>query len=245
MKARKTIPSLLAFGALTFALWTPSEEDASTNAALSSNVDDNSHLEATNQSPIKLDPSIAELQSKLSDLEASIALAEDLIADSEALLDESENEEAEETTMIAGWELEDDNLWLEDPEVPLGDQIKSFEKISAAKPDALPSEGDRVELSLLDGKTATVEVKRGVFSQNGDYSWSGHLEGYGTDYPVVVTYGDNASFAMITTPEGSYSMESVNGKGWLYKNPSEEELTTPGNQDYLEIPGTHSANHDH
>jgi hypothetical protein len=39
----------------------------------------------------------------------------------------------------------------------------------------------------------------------------------------------------VTTPEGSYTMESIDGSGWLYKNPAEIELSIAGAPDFLEV----------
>ena len=59
-----------------------------------------------------------------------------------------------------------------------------------------------------------------------------------------MTYGADAVFASITTPQGSYSLESVNGSGWIYKNPAEVELTQPGKNDYLEVPEEELRKHE-
>ncbi|RLU01853.1 hypothetical protein [Ketobacter sp.] len=126
------------------------------------------------------------------------------------------------------------------PSFMLHDDVREYEVVNTDAAATYPGEGERVQLTLLNGKQVTVNVKNSTVTRNGDYSWSGHLDGYGDDYPVVMTYGKTSTFAMITTPEGSYSMESVEGVGWLYKNPAEHELTRPGHEDFLEIPEQHS-----
>jgi hypothetical protein len=83
------------------------------------------------------------------------------------------------------------------------------------------------------------DVQSTTTNPNGDYTWSGHLQGHGTDYPVVMTYGEHSIFATITTPEGSYTMESIDGLGWLYKNPAEVELSNPGAKDFLDVREAH------
>ncbi|MEE2733240.1 MAG: hypothetical protein VYA55_20645 [Pseudomonadota bacterium] len=125
------------------------------------------------------------------------------------------------------------------PTFMLHDDVREYEVVNTDAATTYPGEGERVQLTLLNGKQVTVNVKNSQVTRNGDYSWSGHLDGYGDDYPVVMTYGKTSTFAMITTPEGSYSMESVEGVGWLYKNPAEHELTRPGHEDFLEIPEQH------
>ena len=137
-------------------------------------------------------------------------------------------EKSEKTT---AWEMasgKDAN-----PSMPLNERVSEYAAIAVQRPENLPKVGDQVVLPMLHGETVTINVQSVTTNANGDYSWSGHLQGHSDDYPVIITYGENSIFAMITTPKGSYSMESVNGSGWLYKNPSEVELTKPNTKDYL------------
>ncbi|HVK99713.1 MAG TPA: hypothetical protein VM553_07875 [Dongiaceae bacterium] len=121
------------------------------------------------------------------------------------------------------------------PPFQLDSQIRDFSMVAVeSKPAYVPTPGEQVVVPMLDGKEVTVDVKSSKVMENGDYTWSGHLQGYDTDYPVVMTYGKTSTFATITTPEGAYSMQAVNGTGWLYKNPSEAELSGPGQDDFLE-----------
>ncbi len=99
-----------------------------------------------------------------------------------------------------------------------------------------PLIGQQITLPLLKGNKVSAKVESIQVHPNGDYSLRGHINGYGTDYPITMTYGEQQIFATITTPEGSYSMEALNGLGWLYKNPAEPELITPGNNDFIEPP---------
>ncbi len=123
------------------------------------------------------------------------------------------------------------------PSIPLNERIRDYDVVEIEQhPESIPDVGDQVTLPMLKGQHVVVDVKSISISANGDKTWSGHLQGGGTDYPVIMTYGETSIFAMITTPEGSYSMESVRGVGWLYKNPSELELSSTENNDYLEVP---------
>ena len=122
------------------------------------------------------------------------------------------------------------------PAFMLNDDVREYEVVNTEPVPHYPDAGEQIQLTLLNGEQIVVNVKSSKVTRNGDYSWSGHLDGYGDDYPVVMTYGKTSTFAMITTPQGSYSMESVDGVGWLYKNPAEHELTSPGQEDFLEIP---------
>ena len=125
---------------------------------------------------------------------------------------------------------------IESPSIPLNEKIVDYEVVEIDQhPERFPQVGEQVTLPMLNGQEVVIDVQSISTSANGDQTWSGHLQGQGTDYPVIMTYGESSVFAMITTPEGSYSMQSVNGVGWLYKNPSELELSTTGTHDYLEV----------
>lgn len=171
-------------------------------------------------------------------IKADIAQLDKAVADAERLIISNNNrvrELARQNRRVeSGWRL-DINRERTHSSLVLGPETTEFAPVTSERPVYLPQGGDQVELPLLYGQSATVEVDHGEFSRNGDYSWSGHLQDYGSDYPIVVTYGDKSSFAMITTPQGSYSMESINGQGWLYKNRAEEELGQLGVKDYLDI----------
>ncbi len=122
------------------------------------------------------------------------------------------------------------------PSIPLNDKVVDYEIVEIDQyPEHFPQVGEHITLPMLNGEKVVVEVKSLSTSPNGDQTWSGHLQGQGTDYPVIMTYGEHAVFATITTPEGSYSMESVDGLGWLYKNPSEFELSDASANDFLEV----------
>jgi hypothetical protein len=138
------------------------------------------------------------------------------------------------------------NVWLvgsvkaAQPSIRLNDRVVAYEVIEINQhPDQIPQIGEQVLVPMLKGKSVTVNVQSVSTSPNGDKTWRGHVQGEGTDYPVIMTYGEHTVFAMITTPEGSYSMESVDGVGWLYKNPSEFELAAPNSKDYLEVVDIH------
>jgi|GEM_PF-4839547 len=120
------------------------------------------------------------------------------------------------------------------PSLTLNSKVKVYSAVTVdPHPDHLPAEGEQIVLPMLNGKSIKVNVESAESNDNGDYIWSGHLDGHNNDYPIVMTYGENTTFATITTPDGSYSLEAVKGVGWLYKNPAEAELTAQGKNDYL------------
>jgi hypothetical protein len=126
------------------------------------------------------------------------------------------------------------------PKIPLSEKIVDYAIVEIEQhPAQFPATGEQVNLPMLNGQQLVANVQSTTTNPNGDYTWSGHLQGYGTDYPVVMTYGEHSIFATITTPEGSYTMESLDGLGWLYKNPAEIELSNPGATDFLDAPQNH------
>lgn len=126
------------------------------------------------------------------------------------------------------------------PTMPLPGGVVVYEPVSVdMESPAYPEAGQQTSVTLPGGEQFRVNVKSNNVNPNGDYSWRGHLDGHGDEYPVVMTYGGNSVFATVTTPKGSYTLESVGGSGWIYKNPSEFELSHPGARDFLEIPHEH------
>ncbi|WP_163833588.1 hypothetical protein [Spartinivicinus ruber] len=97
--------------------------------------------------------------------------------------------------------------------------------------------GNKLSFDLPGGYQVAATINQVTHSQTGATILSGHLDGHGDRYPVVVTSGTNSSFATITTPQGSYSMEAVEGKGIVYKNIPVEQLNGPGGVDNIE-PGS-------
>ena len=126
------------------------------------------------------------------------------------------------------------------PIMPLPESVSVYELVAVDMENpAYPEAGQQTSVTLPGGERLQVNVASSDTNPNGDYSWRGHLDGHGNEYPMVMTYGGNSVFATVTTPKGSYTLESVNGSGWIYKNPSEFELSQPGSKDYLEIPHAH------
>ncbi len=141
-----------------------------------------------------------------------------------------------------GWQIDDRAL----PDFPLPTGVMIYEAVILEADSAIhPQPGERLQLPLPEGWTVQVTVGSAHTSPNGDYSWHGYVDGYGDDYPVVMTYGQRSVFATVTTPQGSYGLESVNGSGWVYKHPAAEELSLPGVEDHMDIPGTRPGEHTH
>lgn len=131
------------------------------------------------------------------------------------------------------WKTADKNT--KEPSVPLAALVKEYQAIELdPEPESYPSIGDQVTLPMLNGKRLVADVEDVTLNQNGDYTWSGHISGAGSDYLVVFTYGAQSTFATISTADGSFSLEAVNGSGWLYKNPSMSDMAATNRSDTLE-----------
>lgn len=105
------------------------------------------------------------------------------------------------------------------PALALNPQIPHAEVVHLPEPQVLEKvPGDRLSVPLLGGRTLAVTVEDAGRLPNGDYTWRGYVDGEGDDYPVIFTVGKNSAFATITSWEGSYTMESIDGVGWLYRN---------------------------
>jgi hypothetical protein len=124
------------------------------------------------------------------------------------------------------------------PSIPLDSAIKSYAVIKLdRRPTNFPSAGAKVTLPMFDGHAITANVESIKTMVNGDRVWTGHIDGMGDDFSVVMTYGEKLTFATINTPDGNYSLEAKDGLGWLYKNPSIVDLFGPDSVDSL-VPET-------
>ena len=131
------------------------------------------------------------------------------------------------------WKTADKNT--KGSSIPLAELVKEYQAIALdPEPESYPSIGDQVTLPMLNGKRVIAEVKDVTLNPNGDYTWKGHIVGAGNDYPVVFTYGAKSTFATISTADGSFSLEAVDGSGWLYKNPSMADMAASNKSDTLE-----------
>lgn len=161
---------------------------------------------------------------------AALAVAKGLLTEPVAAISTAEPV----ATAVHTWEISSESEALPKPSLSLSDQIKTYTLVKINQhPEKMPSVGERLSLPMVNGRTLAANVDSVTTLTNGDGVWTGHLDGYGEDFPVVMTYGDVLTFATIHTPEGSYSLEAKDGVGWLYKNPSIVELACPNYVDAL------------
>lgn len=168
--------------------------------------------------------------------EKTLQRAQQVLSGKSAQVDAADPAVASTKTAAVAWQTGNpDSVTM-----PLPNGVTIYEPVSVNMDSPVyPLPGEQMTLPMPGGENLVVNVESSNENPNGDYSWRGHLDGQGTDYPVVMTYGGNSVFATVTTPKGSYTLESVNGSGWIYKNPAEVELSQPGKNDYLEVPHLH------
>ncbi|MEQ8767138.1 MAG: hypothetical protein RL885_24725 [Planctomycetota bacterium] len=136
-----------------------------------------------------------------------------------------------------------------EPSAPSGREVVLFETDAAlepAPPFPLPDvvrvrhgvrlnrerlsdlvEGDIVPIHIPDLGDFQARVERRVVSANGDRAWSGHLEVGGFEHMVVYTQGEQATFATISTPAGTYALEAMGDTGVLFLD-ERDRLHRPG-----------------
>ncbi|WP_421197232.1 hypothetical protein [Aeromonas enteropelogenes] len=123
-----------------------------------------------------------------------------------------------------GYELDEPWQAAEvDADFPLAEPGEGVEQL---QPIALQGDelgraqiGDSVTLPLPDGSTLKARVTKVQLQRGGERNWQGEVQIDGGRYPVNFTVGKQATFGFIGTPQGSYSVETLGGKGWVYKNP--------------------------
>jgi sugar lactone lactonase YvrE len=70
-------------------------------------------------------------------------------------------------------------------------------------------------LQLPDGVRLQVDDAQAIPHPNGDVSYRGFIAGAGSAYPVLVTEGREASFALWDTPRGRFRLEAWGDTGYL------------------------------
>ena len=81
--------------------------------------------------------------------------------------------------------------------------------------------GDKVSLPYMGEYEATITSK--TLHKNGSVSVSGDIIDSGNRYSMVLTEGKKMSFGTVTTPNGSFEIETKNGQGYIYSTDSIDE----------------------
>lgn len=174
-------------------------------------------------------------QLALKNLENSLSLAEISHLDGEADKASVEGIVEQAQSVTHAWVIA--SASDESADFYLDASINVYEPVNltAQSPANRVAAGDTVAFALPEGVNVEVTVVGSKENNMGGHSWQGYLKGHNDDYPVIYTQGATSSFATITTENGSYTMEAVNGLGWIYKNPSMIALNTSDFSDQLDL----------
>jgi hypothetical protein len=74
---------------------------------------------------------------------------------------------------------------------------------------------DIVELPFLGTSNYSSKIIDKKVFKNGDISLFGKLENESDIFDFIITIGHEAAFGVISTPDGSYEIETYNGNGYL------------------------------
>lgn len=76
--------------------------------------------------------------------------------------------------------------------------------------------GDTISLPYMGNGEFNAKISNKKVHKNGAVTVTGNLVDSGKDYSVVLTEGKTMSFGTVTTPNGSYEIETRNGQGYVY-----------------------------
>jgi len=80
--------------------------------------------------------------------------------------------------------------------------------------------GDKILLPYMGTGEYEATITEKTTHKNGSVSVTGNLDDAGNQYSVVLTEGKNMSFGTVTTPNGSFEIETKNGQGYVYSTDS-------------------------
>jgi len=96
--------------------------------------------------------------------------------------------------------------------------------------------GNTLVLPNINGVSYTLDITHKEVSSRGNTSIDGHFTENGVKYTAVLTEGDKATFISMSTPEGTYEIELLNGIGYAYSvNDIENEKIDYDKSDELAI----------
>ena len=100
--------------------------------------------------------------------------------------------------------------------------------------------GDTIKLPSLGQIEYEAKITKKITHKNGSTSVTGNLVGdQNAKFSVVLTEGKTSSYASITTPEGAYEIETINGIGYVYSvQDIENKYIDPTKDDFLLPPGS-------
>ena len=99
--------------------------------------------------------------------------------------------------------------------------------------------GNVIKLPTIGQVEYEAEISKKITHKNGSISVTGNLVGdQNEQHAVILTEGKNTSYASISTPEGAFEIETINGVGYVYSvkdiennyiDPSKEDILHPHN----------------
>ncbi len=128
-------------------------------------------------------------------------------------------EETQSTDIITDlWEdIEPDTLFIDFP--PETD-VKPIKAIRLSEADLIGTlkEGDLVKLPAIEGEEYTATITESKNFANGNSSVTGSYELNGEKHTVTLTQGIKTGFGTFSTPNGTYQISLLGGKGYIYSS---------------------------
>ena len=104
--------------------------------------------------------------------------------------------------------------------------------------------GDTVALPYMGDGEFEAKITQKSEHKNGSVTVTGNLIDTGNQYSVVLTEGKNMSFGTVTTPNGSFEIETKDGQGYVYSTDEiDKEWIDYNKKDTLEPDGHEGHTH--
>jgi hypothetical protein len=171
------------------------------------------HIEPTKQESTPTNKSIPTLEtpSAIKNNEHSLPIQNDLLPPA--------GEETQTTDIITDlWEnIEPETVFSDFP--PEKD-VKPIKAIRLSEADLIGTlkEGDLVKLPAIHGEEYTATITETKNFDNGSSSVTGSYELNGEKHTVTFTQGIKTGFGTFSTPNGTYQISLLGGKGYIYSS---------------------------
>ncbi|RLA70643.1 MAG: hypothetical protein DRG09_02655 [Epsilonproteobacteria bacterium] len=78
--------------------------------------------------------------------------------------------------------------------------------------------GDTLALPEINGYDYSLTIEKRVLNTNGSVTLEASLEGEDKTHLSILTEGDKTSFITLSTSEGIFEIQTLNGKGYVYSS---------------------------
>lgn len=96
--------------------------------------------------------------------------------------------------------------------------------------------GDNVELYIpQQERSYTGSIEEVIEHDEQNTSWTGHLEAYGTDYPIIISQSESGTIATLDTPEGQYFLEANGENARLTPTYELKKHIDPSQPDFIDL----------